>query len=126
MLNLSIAENQGVSFGERLFPIDRSFRIKDFQLREHRTLAFWQIVETIKGARHCAGWNVDTGRGHVSAVIVALDVQVVTATAEAGVTYQLRGNPGLNMDAASVLGQWSGAFGTEAHVVPYVESTQEK
>ncbi|MFM0006266.1 hypothetical protein PQR57_35430 [Paraburkholderia dipogonis] len=41
----------------------------------HRTLAFWQVVETPLGTRHCVGWDVDNGKGHVSAAIVTLDGQ---------------------------------------------------
>ncbi|MFP3564515.1 hypothetical protein [Paraburkholderia sp. SIMBA_030] len=93
-------------------------RASSAQPGEQRTLAFWQIIETARGARHCVGWRVETGHAHLSPALVAFDPAALRGTSVTGQHHQLRGEPGLNMDAAATPGQWCEASGADVRMVP--------
>ncbi len=80
------------------------------------TLTSWKIIETVedKPSRHFVGYS-DAGReGRVSSPIVTFDAATMRGITHTGRVYELKGSPGLNGDAAYVLGRWKAGYKVDA------------
>jgi hypothetical protein len=70
------------------------------------------------GERPGVGWRPETGHGHVSAALATFEPATLRGTSITGQHYSLKGEPGMNMDAAATPAQWCEATGADAHYVP--------
>jgi hypothetical protein len=76
------------------------------------TLRSWKIIETIedKPSRHFVGYNNAGREGRVSSPIVTFDPGTMRGVTHTGRVYELKGPPGLNMDAEYVLDRWKAGY----------------
>jgi len=70
------------------------------------TLTNWQVVELPNGDRHLVGYAIEAREGRVSSRIHTFDQTTLRAVTRSGRTYQLRGRPGVDTDAACVWRTW--------------------
>ena len=76
------------------------------------TLTDWMIIETFEDtpSRHFVGYNFAGREGRVSSPIVTFDPGTMRGVTHTGRVYELKGPPGLNMDAEYVLDRWKAGY----------------
>lgn len=78
------------------------------------TLMHWRIFETDDNERHFVGYCLENREGRVSSAIEHFDAETGRGVTEFGRVYQLRGNPGVDGDAAYVWQNWVQIFDVQS------------
>ncbi|MBS0437073.1 MAG: hypothetical protein JSR75_19675 [Proteobacteria bacterium] len=69
-------------------------------------LSDWAIYELPNGDRHLVGWSRVYREGRATSVVVEFDVHRMRAVTRSGRVYELRGRPGIGLDAEYVWRSW--------------------
>lgn len=71
-------------------------------------LTGWAVFDLPNGNRHLAGWSCGDREGRATSAVLEFDEQQLRAVTSSGRVYQLRGRPGLGLDAEYVWRRWCG------------------